>query len=121
MEMKERVIRSIVIIRYVELDDVLNRAILKHFFRTRAARRSKKYATLQNLLDKLYSQQKLDTIKALKEVPHDVSSHVMALNDLRNSFAHKFDLSRVPRARLLYKGKHDVFTKKGLEKFNADM
>ena len=120
-QMKEHVIRSIVIIRYVEVDDVLNHTILKHFFGTRTARRSKKYITLQAMLDKIYPQQKLDTIKVFKDVPHNISSHIMALNDLRNSFAHKFDLSRVPRSRRLYKGKHDVFTKKGLERFSADM
>lgn len=120
-QMKDRVIRSIVVIRYVEVDDVLNRTIVEHFFRIRGARRGKKYATLHAMLDKMYPQQKLDAIKVFKEVPREVSSHIMALNDLRNSFAHKFDLSRVPKSRRLYKGKYDVFTKKGLEKFSADM
>ncbi len=98
-QMKDRVIRSIVITRYVEVDDMLNRTIVKYFFRTGAARRSKKYAALQAILDKIYPQQKLDTIKVFKDVPREVSSHIMALNDLRNSFAHKFDLSRVPRSK----------------------
>jgi len=52
-QMKDRVIRSIVVIRYVEVDDVLNRTIVEHFFRTRAARRGKKYATLHAMLDKI--------------------------------------------------------------------
>ncbi len=120
-QMKDRVIRSIVVMQYVQIDDVLNRTIVKHFFGTRAARRSKKRATLEAMLDKLYPQQKLDTIRAFKDVPRDVSGHIMSLNDLRNSFAHRFDLSRVPRSRRLYRGKHDVFTKKGLKKFQKDM
>ena len=119
--MKDRVIRSIVITKYVEVDDLLNRAIVKHFFPKRAARRGKKYATLQAMLDKIYPQQKLDIIKLFRDVPKDISSHIMALNDLRNSFAHRFDLSRVPLAKRRYKGKYDVFTNKGLDKFNADM
>ena len=31
-QMKDRVIRSIVVIRYVEVDDVLNRTIVEYFF-----------------------------------------------------------------------------------------
>ena len=120
-QMKDRVIRSIIIIRYVEIDDLLNRTIGKHFFKTRSARRSKRYLTVQAMLDKMYPQQKLDTIKVFRQVPRDISGHIMALNDLRNSFAHKFDLSRVPKSKRLYKGKYDVFTKKGLERFNADI
>ncbi len=120
-QMKDRVIRSIVIIEYVEVDDMLNRTIVKHFFGRRAARRNKKYAALEAMLDKMYPQRKLDTIKVIKEVPRDISSHIMALNDLRNSFAHRFNLSRVPKSKRLYKGKYDVFTKKGLERFKADM
>ncbi len=120
-QMKDRVIRSVIIMRYVEVDDLLNRAIVKHFFRAKTARRGKRYATLQSMLGKLYPQQKLDTIKTFKEVPRDISGHIMALNDLRNSFAHKFHLSQIPKSKRLYKGKHDVFTKAGLERFNQEM
>lgn len=45
----------------------------------------------------------------------------MALNTLRNSLAHRFDLASVPKSKRLYKGKYDVFTKKGLQKFQDDM
>lgn len=120
-QMKDRVIRSIVITEYVEVDDLLNRTILRHFFGTRAARRSKRYSALQAMLDKMYPQQKLDTVKVFRDVPREISGHIMALNDLRNSFAHRFDLGRVPRSKRLYRGKYDVFTKDGLERFKADM
>lgn len=120
-EMKDRVIRSIVIMEYVEIDDLLNRAIVKHFFRARSQRRGKRYATLQSMLGRLYPQQKLDTIKTFKQVPRDLCGHIMALNDLRNSFAHKFDLSQISRSKRLYKGKYDVFTKAGLERFKEEM
>ncbi len=73
------------------------------------------------MLDKLYPQQKLDIVKTFMEVPRDISSHVMALNDLRNSFPHRYDLARIPKSKRLYKARHDVFTTKGLEKFKADM
>jgi hypothetical protein len=121
-QMKDRVIRSIIIIRYVELDDLLNRIITQHFFgKGRVGRRGKKHSTLETMLDKLYPQQKLDVIKTFMEVPRDISSHVMALNDLRNSFAHRYNLAKIPKSKRLYKGRHDVFTTNGLEKFGADM
>lgn len=121
-QMKDRVIRSIVITAYVELDGVLNRIITRHFFgKRRAGRQSKKHGILETMLDKLYPQQKLDIIKTFMDVPREISSHVMALNDLRNSFAHRDDLARIPKSKRLYKGRHNVFTTKGLQKFKDDM
>ncbi len=121
-QMKDRVLRSIVIMHYVELDDLLNRVITRHFFgRRRHRRRGINQNTLELMLDKLYPQQKLDIVKTFITVPNHVNSHVMALNDIRNSFAHTYNLAKLPKSKRLYKGKHDVFTKKGLEKFSADM
>lgn len=121
-QMKERVIRAIVVVRYVELDDVLNRTILKSLFdKGPLRRRSKKVTATQAMLDHLYPQQKLDIVKTLRDVPKRISSHVMALNTLRNSLAHRFDLTQIPKSKRLYKGKYDVFTKSGLDKFTEDM
>jgi len=121
-QMKERVIRSIVIVKYVELDDVLNRTIFQHVFGKRTSRRkSKRKTTVQTMLDHLYPQQKLDIVRSFKEVPRSISSSIMALNTLRNSLAHRFDLTSVPKSKRLYKGKCDVFTKNGLQKFQSDM
>ena len=121
-QMKERVIRSIVVVQYVELDDVLNRTIFQHVFGKRTSRRKgKRRATVQAMLDHLYPQQKLDIVRSFKEVPRSISSSIMALNTLRNSLAHRFDLASVPKSKRLYKGKYDVFTKKGLQKFQDDM
>lgn len=120
--MKDRIIRAIVVLAYVEVDDVLNRAILNDVFGRRGlSRKSKKYRMLEGMLDRLYPQQKLDILKLSRDVPTQVSNHIMALNTLRNTFAHQFHLADVPRSRRLYKSRYDVFTKKGLEKFNSDM
>ncbi|HJR12675.1 MAG TPA: hypothetical protein VJ833_02105 [Rhodanobacteraceae bacterium] len=121
-QMKERAIRSIVIVQYVELDNVLNHTIFRHVFgKRRSRKRSKQTATLQAMLDHLYPQQKLDIVRSFKEVPKAIASSILALNTLRNSLAHRFDLASVPKSKRLYKGKYDVFTKKGLEKFQDDM
>jgi hypothetical protein len=121
-QMKDRVVRSVIITHYVELDDVLNRTILNHFFgKRRLAARNRKYATLKVMLDRLYLQHKLDIVRTFKKVPSDLVSNIMALNTIRNNFAPRFDLSEVPKSKRLYKGKYDVFQKKGLRKFRDDM
>lgn len=121
-QMKERVIRTIVIIQYVELDDVLNRLIVKHLFGKKAFRRgNKRVAGIQAMLDRIYPLQKLDIVKTFQNVPDRISNHVMTLNTLRNSFAHRFDLTKLSKSKRLYKVKYDVFTKGGLDKFKADM
>lgn len=121
-QMKERIIRSIVIVEYVELDDVLNRTILKHQFGKKlSGRKNKKISAVEAMLNYLYPLQKLDIIKGFRDVPKAICNNIMALNTLRNSLAHRFDLTTVPKSKRLYKGKHDVFTKRGLEKFNDDM
>src|SRR6266581_4449991 len=96
-QMKERIIRTVITVEYVEIDDVLNRAILKYIFRKE--RRSKRVNTLETMLDRLYPQQKLDIVRAFMSVPNPICSHVMALNTLRNTFAHRFHLAGLPRSK----------------------
>lgn len=119
--MKERVIRTVVINEYVELDDVLNRAILKRMFGGRRTRQYARRKTVQEMLDRMYPQQKIDVIKTFRKVPASVYNSVMGLNTLRNSLAHRFDLAAIQKSRRLYKGKYDVFTRTGLKKFGDDM
>lgn len=121
-QMKERAIRSIVIVKYVELDDVLNRTITRQLLgKPTPHRKNRRTITVQAMLDHLYPQQKLDIVRKFREVPKKISSSIMALNTLRNSLAHRFDLTKVPKSKRLYKGKYDIFTKNGLEKFQEDM
>jgi hypothetical protein len=121
-QMKDRVIRSIVITEYVELDATLNRVILRHLLgKGTSTRRSRKSKTANVILDRLYLQQKLEIVSTFKTISRCVYSSVLALNTIRNNFAHRFDLTEIPKTRRLYKGKHNVFTKKGLEKFQSDM
>ncbi len=119
-QMKDRVIRTVVIMRYVELDDLLNHTILKHLLK-RGSRTNNKRRTVIAMLDRLYPIQKIDIVKTFLKVPATICDHIMALNTIRNSFAHRFDLKEIPKSKRLYKGKHDLFTKKGLKKFEDDM
>ena len=121
-QMKDRVIRAIVISEYLEADFLLDKAILNNLFGiapTREKRKAQRVA--QEMLDRLYPQQKMDIIRNVRNVPDDIVSHVMALNTVRNSFAHRYLLTNVPKTKRFYKAKYDLFTKKGLAKFRHDM
>ena len=76
---------------------------------------------MRALLDGSYLLQKLDAVEAAMVVPTPISNSIRAVNTLRNSFAHRYDLSEVPKSKRLYKGKHDVGTQRGLKLFRAEM
>ena len=120
-QMKEKVVRTIVVSEYVELDDVLDHAILHRLFGSKRAKQYARRKTVQEMLDRMYPQQKIDIIRTFRDVPPHVYSGISALNTLRNSLAHRFNLAAVPKSKRLYKGKYDVFTKRGLKKFSEDM
>ena len=85
---------------YVEMDDLLNCVIARHFFgKKRNNRRGKNQNTLELMLDRLYPQQKLDIVKTFVTVPSHISTHIMALNGIRNCFAHRYDLAESPNRR----------------------
>jgi hypothetical protein len=116
-QMKERVIRTIVVNAYIELDDILNHTILVRMVGKRRVKQRAKRKILQEMLDRMYPLQKIDVIRAFRKVPADIYNAIAALNTLRNSFAHRFDLAAIPKSKRLYKGRYDGFTKQGLRKF----
>lgn len=73
------------------------------------------------MLGKLYLQQKLEVIRGFRDIPRDISNHIMAINDVRNGLAHRLDLKALPKSKRLYKAKYDLLTRKGLDKFRKDM
>ena len=54
-QMKDRAVRLVVIMEYVEVDDVLNNAITRGFFGKQKARKDKKYAALQAMFGRTLS------------------------------------------------------------------
>jgi hypothetical protein len=118
-QMKERVVRIIVLSEYVEIDDMLGRIIDRYL--SLPTRSWRKQRIVSAMLDKPYPQQKLDIIRTYRTVPRSIANHLLAMNDLRNTLTHRFDLSRVPKSKRLYKGRFGLFTKAGLERFRADM
>jgi len=118
-QMKDRVTRSIVLTHYVELDDTLTRLILRHLF-GKNRRNTAQRRTVQTMLDKTYLIQKLDLVAGFRTVSKQTKSNVQALNQLRNTLAHRY-LGAPPRHERLYKSKYDVYTEKGLSKLRDDM
>jgi hypothetical protein len=103
-QIKNRVVRAIVVSEYVELADVLNRAILNGVFPNRAGQRTtKRQRVVQEMLDRLYPQQKLEVLRSFRDIPKKIASRVMALNTVRNSLAHRFILADLPKSKRLYK------------------
>jgi hypothetical protein len=118
-QMKERIVRSIVVTEYVEVDDVLNRAILRKIVGTQGKRGSRK--VIEAMLDRIYPVQKVEIIKSFRSVPKEIAGCIGALNTIRNALAHRFPLRKVPRSQRLYKGRYDLFTQIGLERFRTEM
>lgn len=118
--MKDRVIRSIVLTHYVEMDDLLNRLIVRHLY-GKSRRNTAQRRTVIAMLDKTYLIQKLDLVMGFRNVSREAKASIYALNQIRNTLAHRYGLGVLPRSERLYKGKHDVYTDKGLKKFADDM
>ncbi len=122
--MSNQIVRSSVVSAYTLIDELLNHEVLKHFFgsgdRLRRARRTKRFRTLQIMLQQVFLLQKLALVENFRVVPREISSHIRALNDLRNGVAHSFSLDGLPAVKRTFK-KQDVFTVKGFEFFLGAM
>ena len=73
------------------------------------------------MLDRIFPVQKIAIIKSFRSIPKEIPGYIGALNTVRNAFAHRFPLYKVPRSQRLYKGRYDLFTRRGLERFRTDM
>jgi hypothetical protein len=121
--MTDQVVRSEVVSTYTMIDMELNFVLAHHFFGTgkkfTAARRTKRYKTLELVLQEIYPIQKLSIVRSFKNVPKTIVSKIAAINDLRNGLAHTFDLTNLKATKRTYKG-HNIFTRKGIEVFRED-
>ena len=122
--MTDQAVRGHVILEYTMIDMELDFILLHHFFgygkKLRAASRTRRYKTLQLILQNLYLRQKLSIVRTFKDVPKRVVSKIAMVNTLRNGLAHTFFLSDLKASKRRYKG-HSIFTRKGLEAFREDV
>jgi hypothetical protein len=122
--MTDQVVRSDVVLEYTLIDMELNFILFRHFFgrgkKLRAAQKTRRYKTLQSVLQHLYIMQKLTIIRSFKEVPKGIVSKIAAINDLRNGLAHTFFVGDLSPSKRSYKGL-SIFTRKGFEAFRRDV
>jgi hypothetical protein len=129
--MKNNLVRSHVIINYTLIDEFLTDIICHYYFRKPKAGysykelwRNKKFRIFcQNLMDEIYLPKKLGIVREINDVPKNVSSIIMRINDLRNALAHSFFPENrrqyASHKKVLYSGL-DIFSKQGIEKFQED-
>src|SRR5713101_2326778 len=118
----EQLVRAEVIYHYVYIDELLSMTLMKHTFRGRKepSRGSIPRRTHANLLSEVYPMQKLRVIRGFKKVPKKIINIIGAINDLRNTAAHQFDLALPRRSKFEYKGTN-LFTADGIQALQADV
>jgi hypothetical protein len=130
--MKDKLVRSHVIIKYALIDEYLTDIICNYYFHRQAAKnatfrqlwRTKRFKLFVHyLMDETFLLKKLSLVEAIRDVPTDVSSAVKRLNDIRNALAHSlFPENRrryMAGKKVMYSGTH-LFTLEGIEKLNQD-
>lgn len=121
--MTDQVVRSEVVFEYTMIDMELDAILFQHFFgrgkKLLSARRSRRWKTLQSMLQSLYIMQKLSVVRTFRNVPKSIVSKIAAINDLRNGLAHTFNVADLGPSKRTYKGLN-VFTRDGIQAFQKD-
>jgi hypothetical protein len=129
--MKDRLVRSEVVMRYTLLDEFLTDIICDYYFPRK--KRQVSYPTLWKtkpfqvfvhyIMEETYLHKKMAIVHAIKAIPRDVSSAIARINDVRNALTHSFFPEHRRRymadRKVMYKGVH-LFTVEGVEKFGED-
>ena len=121
---KDQIVRSMVILKYVLMDEFLSGVMCWHYFGKKRGFprlwKTKRFQVFNYfILEKLYLLQKLDFVKGIHQIPKWVSSDLAALNDLRNGIAHSF-FPQNRRRKPQWKDR-SVFTSEGFDRFLEDM
>ena len=121
---KRGLVISGVLSRYLLMDELLNDVICRDFFpRERPYPnlwRTKKFKAFNYyVLERIYLVQKAEFVRNRIRMPKKVYKDLLALNDLRNAFAHSF-FPENRRVKPGWKGS-DIFSQSGFEQFWDDM
>ncbi len=114
-------IRSAVLTEYTLLDEYLGSVIARYFFGAKRPFnqlwRTKRFQRFNFfMLEKLSLLHKLALVQDIMNPPRAVVSHVRAVNDVRNAFAHALFPENLRGERTKYKGK-DLFSMEGFRLF----
>jgi hypothetical protein len=129
--MKDQLVRSVVIIKYTLIDELLSNIIVHKYFERpgreisyRRLWRTKSFtAFAHHILDGLYLLQKMRLVHDLRAIPRDHRDTIERLNALRNAMAHSF----FPENRYQYREQKkvvyrrlDIRTVQGFTQFLED-
>jgi hypothetical protein len=129
--MKDQLVRSVVIMKYTLIDELLSSIISQKYFkhplkgfsykrlwRTKAFR-----AFAHHMLDGLYLLTKMRLVHDLGPIPNEYRETIDRLNALRNAVAHSFFPEQRYQYRqhrkVIYRG-IDIFTIQGFTQFDDD-
>jgi hypothetical protein len=128
---KNKMVRSEVILKFALIDELLSVIVCRHYFR-----KQKRMTTFKQLwktkefrifnhhiLGEIYLLPKMRLVHAIKSIPPNVRNNIERINALRNALAHSFFPENLRQykdyKKVIYKGV-DIYTKQGLEMFDED-
>jgi hypothetical protein len=129
--MKDRLVRSEVVIRYALLDEFLTDIICDYYFHRpnkkvgyRKLWKTKHFKIFVHfLMDETFLLKKLAMVEAIMDVPTQVSKAIKRINDVRNALTHSFFLENRRRymadKEVMYNGVY-LSCREGVEKFQHD-
>jgi hypothetical protein len=129
--MKNKLVRSEIILKLALIDELLSVIVCHHYFRKpqkaatfRQLWKTKEFRIFNHhILDEIYLLPKMRLVHAIRSLPPNVRSNIERINALRNALAHNFfpeNLRQYKNYRaVVYRGV-DIYTKEGLEKFDED-
>lgn len=123
--MKNKLVRSQVIISYTLVDEFLSNIICRFYFgKERSFQqlwRTKRFRIFNHyIIDNLYPLQKLDQVCEIISIPKPIANNIRALNDLRNGLVHSFFPENRRKSKPIWKG-HSIFSIDGATHFQKDM
>lgn len=122
---KNKIVRSQVIIWYTLIDEFLNLRLSRFFYGAKRTTmqlwRTKRYKLFNyHVLEELSLLQKLRFARAIKPIPRKLAARIERLNSLRNGLAHAFFPENLRKSPPLWNGL-SVFTLPGAKALAQDI
>jgi hypothetical protein len=129
--MKNRIIRSEVVIKYAIIDEFLTEIICNYYFHRpdkngtyRQLWKTKRFRVFVHfLMDETFLLKKLAMVEAITTVPKQVSNAVKRINDARNALAHSLfpeNRRRYMKEKKVMYNQADLFSRGGIDEFRRD-
>jgi hypothetical protein len=123
--MKDKLIRSQIIIWYTLVDEFLCMALVHHFFgrkkSTIALWHTKRFKAFNYyLLEEMFLLKKLEYVRSFKKIPPAIERTIRSLNTIRNGIAHALFPENLKKSKPIYRQK-SIYTPDGIAVLDEDM